>query len=361
MVKMKDGIDIPEVEGEIVVLCGGPGGEREVSLASGGEVHAALTRAGMACRLVDVPENNPTDFLERLDCGLAVMMLHGEFGEDGTAQEILERRGIPYSGSGPDACRLAMNKVAVKEWMLSAGVPTAKWALTDSAAAAAEQVKAAGLTYPLFVKPNNGGSSVGASRADNPEALTDAVALALACHGSDGTVLVEELINGREMTAGWVGGQLLPFIEMKAQNKFYDYDAKYKSDATIYHCPAAVEGKTLLEARRHVLAIVEHIGARDLARVDFILSDRGPMFLELNALPGFTSHSLVPLAARTAGISMEQLCVSLVAMAAARTIRPLRVLPFSSTDDDKEDESEIVDFQRVNWDRMQDFIGAAAE
>lgn len=302
--------------GRIAVLCGGPGGEREVSLNSGQEVYAALERSGIACTKVVLPQENPDTFLEGVDCDLAVMMLHGEFGEDGDAQEILERRGIVFTGSSSDACRRAMNKTATKILMKNAGIPTPRWTTSKDPEKAAAAVVEAGLAYPLFVKPNYGGSSVGVSRAETPYQLRDAVAKALE---DDRLALIEEMIWGRELTAGWLDGRLLPIIELNAQNEFYDYQAKYLSDATRYTCPAELDAGAAKAIGRHVLATVAAIGARDLARVDIMLGSDGPMLLELNTLPGFTTHSLLPMAAARDGLPMEELCVKLVDMAASRT------------------------------------------
>lgn len=302
--------------GRVAVLCGGPGGEREVSLLSGEAVYAALTRAGLACEKLVVPVERADAYLESIDCDVAVMMFHGEFGEGGDAQEILERRGIAFSGSASAACRRAMNKSATKILMRNAGIPTPRWTTSVEPENAAAEVAAAGLRYPLFVKPNYGGSSVGASRVDAPEELPAAVRTAL---DGDRLALVEEMVLGRELTAGWLDGRLLPLIEMTAQAEFYDYEAKYFSDATRYSCPAEVEPATAEAMGRHVQALVAAIGARDLARADVMLGADGPMFLELNTLPGFTSHSLLPMAAARSGISMEDLCMKLVALAASRT------------------------------------------
>lgn len=301
--------------GGVAVLCGGPGGEREVSLASGDNACRGLERAGVACRKVVVPEERPEAFLEELECGLAVMMLHGRFGEDGTAQAILERRGVPFSGSSSASCRLSMDKNATKEGMLLHGVPTPRWTVTDSARKAVSAAREADLRYPLFVKPNDGGSSVGVGRVDRHEDLERVAASALAV---DPLVVIEEMVEGRELTAGWLAGELLPIIELSADGVFYDYHAKYESEKTRYTCPARLDEDVERAIRRHCRTVIEFVGARDIARVDLMLGRDGPKVLELNALPGFTSHSLVPMAAKAAGIRFEQLCVSLVGMAAGR-------------------------------------------
>lgn len=346
---MNNNLAFQALPDDIAVLCGGPGAEREVSLASGREVHAALTGAGLENRLLIVPEKNADDFLERLDCGLAVMMLHGRFGEGGTAQRILERRGIAYSGSAPEACRLSMDKAAAKTLLREAGCPTPDWAVADSAEAAEEAVRAAGLRYPLFVKPNFGGSSVGVSRVDSPLALKAAVSMALACGGP---AVIEELVLGREMTAGWLDGRLLPLVEIETDRLFYDYHSKYESESTRYHCPADVEGAMRARVEEVVSKAVELMGARDLAAVDFILTEDGPMLLELNSLPGFTGRSLLPMAASSAGIGKERLSLSLAAMAAERAIPNLHILPPGGSGDEEEDTSEIIDFHCIDWKRV---------
>ncbi|MCD8350344.1 MAG: D-alanine--D-alanine ligase [Planctomycetaceae bacterium] len=301
--------------GNVAVLCGGPGGEREVSLASGQEVYAALVRAGVTCTKVVVPAEHPEVMLEKLLCDVAVMMLHGEFGEDGQAQEILERRGIAFTGSASDACNRAMNKAGTKILMENAGIPTPRWATADVPSRAAEAVEAAGLRYPLFVKPNHSGSSVGVSRVDSPEGLLPAAEKAMV---GDNLIVIEESVQGREFTVSWLDGELLPVIELNAQETFYDYKAKYLSDETRYTCPADIPAELAELMGRYTAETVAAVGARDLARVDIMLGQDGPTLLEINTSPGFTSHSLLPMAAAATGLTMEMVCLKLVAMAAKR-------------------------------------------
>lgn len=310
-------LNLNRLKGEVAVLCGGPGGEREVSLASGDNVHNALWRAGIPNRLVQVPAEHPETALENLQCGLAVMMFHGRFGEDGTAQAILERRRIPFTGSDSASCQLTFDKTATKEHLRALKIPVPRDVLIKAGSEnqAEKSLRDAGLAYPVFVKPNAYGSSVGASRADNREALQAALKAALAC---DDQALVEELIAGREMTVGWLGGMVLPIIEMTAATGFYDYQAKYISNATRYDVPAKLPAGVTEAVQAHTRAILQDVGARDLARVDFLYREDGPFFLEVNALPGFTGHSLVPMAAKAAGLSSEEVCRRLVAMALER-------------------------------------------
>lgn len=299
----------------IAVLCGGPGGEREVSLASGENVHKALLRSGLDNNLTVVPAENPANCLENLDCHIAIMMLHGEFGEDGKAQAILERRGIAYTGSDPEACALSMDKNASKLLFVENNIPTARWIVAGSSDEAVEKVAKAKLPYPLFVKPNDRGSSVGVGKVESPDALAGAVAATLS---ESGLALVEEMVVGRELTVGWLAGKTLPIVEMLADGVFYDYRAKYISDATRYICPAELPPGLAASIAEYALSVANCLGVRDLSRIDVILDRNGPMVLESNALPGFTSHSLLPMAAAACGISIERLCLDLVAMAAGR-------------------------------------------
>lgn len=286
-----------------------------MSLASGENVHRALRSAGLDACLTIVPEAEPDGCLEALDCDIAVMMLHGDFGEDGKAQTILERRGIAYTGSNPAACALAMDKNACKELFMEKGIPTARWVVADTPDEAEARVRSAELSYPLFVKPNDKGSSVGVGRVDSAAELAAKVAMA---RGESTRVLIEEMVSGRELTVGWLDGAALPIIELLADGEFYDYRAKYISDATRYICPAEVPDALAREMAEYTLAVADCLGVRDLARIDIMLGDDGPKVLEANALPGFTTHSLLPMAAAAAGISLEQLCLDLVAMAARR-------------------------------------------
>ncbi len=299
----------------IAVLCGGPGAEREVSLNSGENAHQALIRAGLVAEKVIVPETDPESCLRALDCQVAVLMLHGEFGEDGTAQRILTERGIAFTGSEAEVCALAMDKNACKELMRKANIPTARWAVCGNAADAENAVAAAQLSYPLFVKPNSRGSSVGVTRVGTPAELAAAVEKALA---EDTLALIEELVQGPELTVGWLDGKVFPVIQLSADGVFYDYHAKYISNETRYLCPAPLDAETTALVKRYAAETAALIGMRDVARVDLMLGRAGPMVLEINTLPGYTTHSLLPMAAAAARMSIEELSVRLAALAAAR-------------------------------------------
>ncbi|MDR1520328.1 MAG: D-alanine--D-alanine ligase [Planctomycetota bacterium] len=300
----------------VAVLCGGPGGEREVSLNSGRNAHQALLRAGVDSRLVVVPAESPEETLESLSCRVAVLMLHGRFGEDGTAQRILERRGVVFTGSDSAAAALAMDKAAAKGIFRRNDIPTPNWAVGDSLERLVEAVEEARLSYPLFVKPNSGGSSVGVSPVWRPEYLPAAARLALA---DDCLALAEEMVVGRELTVGWLDGEILPIIELRADGIFYDYRAKYLSEATRYACPADLPERIAAEVGRVADLAIRALGTRDIGRADIMLGPGGPMILEVNALPGFTSHSLVPMAAGASGMSLENLCLRLVGLAGMRS------------------------------------------
>ncbi|MDR0363050.1 MAG: D-alanine--D-alanine ligase [Planctomycetota bacterium] len=297
------------------VVCGGPGAEREVSLASGECVYAALSGAGFRVEKAVVPPEAPDRYLRDLECDIAVMMLHGEFGEDGQAQRILEERGVSFSGSASGVCSLAMDKNACKILFAASGIPTAGWLRADSVDGALKAIADAELTPPLVVKPNSLGSSVGVTIIREGNQLSDALALALSM---DKSVIVEEFVDGRELTAGWLDGGILPVVELIPDGGFYDYQAKYVSDKTRYLCPAELTGDMEEEISRIIRKTVEIIPVRDLARVDILLGEDGPKVLEINLLPGFTSHSLLPMAARAIGMDMPDLCARLAQMAARR-------------------------------------------
>lgn len=297
---------------DVAVLCGGPGSEREVSLASGDNVFRTLREGGYAARLVTLPENEPEKCLAALECDIAVMMLHGEFGEDGTAQSILDAKGIAYTGSEAGACVLAMDKDAAKRRFLANGIPTPRWMKVEYGESAEGFLWGSGLQYPLVVKPNSRGSSVGTSIVRKEEDFAPAVASA---RKFDDAILLEEFVAGRELTVGWLDGRVLSPIELVPDGVFYDYKAKYVSDKTRYLCPAPLSSRIYDEIIEETSRVCEILGVRDLARVDIMLGERGPTVLELNTLPGFTSHSLLPMAAKRDGVPLTDLCRMLVSMA----------------------------------------------
>jgi len=295
---------------QVVVLKGGPSSEREISLRSGTGVANALCDSGFLVTEIafDQPElpELPAEF------DLVFPVLHGSFGEDGQIQALLEARGLRYVGSGPAACKLIMDKLATKAALAAAGVPTAKWAVLKNAAAPMP----AALRFPVVVKPNEQGSSLGISKVAAGDAAGWRKALQQA-FALDPVVFCEEFLAGTEITVGLLGGRALPVVEIKpAGDHWYDYDAKYvyQQGKTEYLCPPQnVPASAQRQAQQFAEQAWTVLGAKDLLRVDFIVDAAGlPWCLEANAMPGFTPTSLLPKAAAIAGWSFPELCASLV-------------------------------------------------
>jgi D-alanine-D-alanine ligase len=300
----------------IDVLLGGFSNEREVSLASGGAVADALEGAGYPVRRLDVSAEFERVGREQLvGTGLVFIMLHGEFGEDGGVQQLLDQWGLPYTGSDPVASRVAMDKLQTKDIFGRRGIATARWRVVDEGAEAAQLVEEFGL--PLVVKPSESGSSLGVSIVEELASLGPALAEAARQRGS---VMVEEFVAGREVTVGVLGSEALPLIELVPRGEFYDYDAKYSDDAgTEYLCPAPLEESVAEALQAEALAAHRALGCRDFSRVDLRLTSEGQgSVLEVNTIPGFTSHSLLPKAAAAVGISFTQLVERIAELALAR-------------------------------------------
>jgi D-alanine-D-alanine ligase len=288
--------------GRVAVLMGGESAEREISLLTGTAVHQALVDQGVDAVAIDAVG----DLVGKLGSGRfdrVFIALHGRGGEDGTLQGLLEFLGLPYTGSGVLGSAVGMDKLRTKRLLHGAGLPTARYAVLRDEADLAEAVAQLGL--PLMVKPATEGSSIGMSRVDSAEQLPAAWQLA---GGYGCEVLAEEWIAGPEYTVAILAGQALPVIRIEAQGVFYDYHAKYTSDETRYVCPAGLppgEERALAEL---ALAAFAAVGCRGWGRVDLMLHPvAGPMILELNTVPGMTSHSLVPMAAAAAGIGFAEL------------------------------------------------------
>jgi D-alanine-D-alanine ligase len=297
--------------GKVAVLLGGRSAEREVSLKSGGMVLAALRAAGVDAHPFD-PRDRGLEALigERFD--RVFIALHGRYGEDGTMQGALELLGIPYTGSGVLASALAMDKWRTKLVWQAAGVPTPRYELlsagTDFAAVAAR------LGLPIMVKPANEGSSIGMTKVRRAEDLDEAYALAA---NHDPLVIAEQFIDGIELTGGILGREALPLIRLETPRDFYDYEAKYVADDTRYILPCGLPEAAERAIRAAGLRAFDALGCRGWGRVDLMLDRAGqPHFLEVNTSPGMTDHSLVPMAARHAGISFEALCLRILEAAA---------------------------------------------
>ena len=295
---------------KVAVLRGGVGSEREVSLESGRCVAEALEAGGFDVATSDI---RPDDMsvLDRDDIDVFFLALHGQFGEDGRLQQIMEDRGLVYTGCGPEASRLAFDKVASKQLFQQAGVAIAPSVEFDGTGEPGDlERQLAGLGMRFVVKPIRQGSSVGVHIVDG---AAEAAALALAVCDEFGDCMVEAFIAGREITVGVLDRQTLPIIEIRSKSGFYDYEAKYLDDQTEYLFDTIGDSETIARAGRDALACFDALGCRDFARVDFIVADDGtPYALEVNTIPGFTTHSLLPKAAGRTGLSMTDLCVRIV-------------------------------------------------
>jgi len=293
---------------KITVLYGGPSAEREVSLVSGKAVIDGLRDMGHDVFPSDV---SPTD-LSGLDepCDVVFPVLHGEFGESGELQEILEQRGIPFVGSGSLASRLGMDKVATKRAWQAAGLPTPAWELITRAAPAST------LPPPVVVKPVDSGSSIDVSICKSQIDM-DLASDACLQHHLD--ALVEQFIDGPELTVGLLEEEPLDPIRIIVKREFFDYDAKYNGCGTEHHFDLELPHQVSQRCRELAREANRIIGCRDLARVDIMLDQKlEPYLLEINTLPGFTPTSLLPEAAAHAGIDFGQLVDRLVRRAAAR-------------------------------------------
>ena len=302
----------------IAVLAGGTSAEREVSLNTGAQVVAALQECGHRVTQVDTAD---LGFIERLRTGgfdAVFICLHGRFGEDGTVQGLLELLGMPYVGSGVLASALAMDKVMSKHIFVAEGLLTPAFRVLRAGARLAVDEIVAALGEKLVVKPANEGSSVGMSIVHNPAELPAAVSLAFE---HDTTVVIEAFVAGSEVTVGVVGNEdpiALPTLEVVPEHEFYDYDSKYVPGMSRHIIPARVSDAARVECQRVALAAHQALGCRGMSRADTIVTaDDQVYLLEVNTIPGMTSTSLLPDAARAAGIDFPQLCDRLVALALA--------------------------------------------
>jgi len=295
--------------GKVAVLLGGPSAEREVSLMSGNGVVGALRSEGVDAHPFDPAEREVWD-LKRDGFDCVFIALHGRFGEDGTVQGALETLQIPYTGSGVMASALAMDKWRTKLVWLACGIPTPGYCVaradTDWMRVVAE------LGLPLIVKPAREGSTIGITKVSRVDGGEMASAWQAAAKHDD-LVLIEEFVTGQELTASIVNGIALPLIRIEAPGGNYDYHSKYFSDETKYFCPAGLPDAKEQEIRAMALRAFDVVGCRGWGRLDLILRADGSFsLLEVNTSPGMTGHSLVPMAARAAGMSYSQLCVEIL-------------------------------------------------
>lgn len=295
--------------GKVAVLFGGTSAEREVSLHSGARVMAALQGQGIDVHPFD-PATQPLDALKGYE--RAFVALHGRHGEDGTIQGALEVMHIPYTGSGVLASALAMDKFRTKLMWQAAGLPVPEYALLTAESDFADIEEELGL--PLFVKPAREGSSIGVTKVKTPGGLKAAYDEAVR---HDPLVIAEKGVMGGEYTVGIIGDQVLPIVKIEPATEFYDYEAKYNRDDTRYLCPCGLPEKKEMQIRKEALEAFRVLGGRGWGRVDFLMDEAGNhYFLEVNTAPGMTDHSLVPMAARVAGLDYPALVRRVLELAA---------------------------------------------
>ncbi len=310
----------PRLLGKVAVLMGGSSAERAVSLMSGTGVLAALRSVGVDAFAFDPAERGLHE-LKSDGVARVFIALHGRHGEDGTVQGALELLGIPYTGSGVMASAMAMDKVLTKRLWSAEGLPTPHWLRLDASQRSREDLVAVpdAIGLPLIVKPPHEGSSIGITKVEGYSQMQAAVALAAQY---DDEVLCEEFIAGIELTCPVLGtgagARALPVIRIDAPGGNYDFEHKYYSDDTGYRCPSGLAAAEEAEVQRLTLAAYRSLGCRGWGRADLMLrtdpnrNDRKIFLLEMNTSPGMTGHSLVPMSARAAGLSYEQLCLQLL-------------------------------------------------
>jgi D-alanine-D-alanine ligase len=297
--------------GKVGVLYGGDSAEREVSIMSGTGVHRALCSAGVDAHLFDTGKRSLAELAaERFD--RVFIALHGRYGEDGTIQGALELLKIPYTGSGPLASALAMDKIMTKRIWVNEGLPTPRYLALDDAMSAPDVTAELGL--PLIVKPPHEGSTLGVTKVSVASELQAAYVVAARF---DDVVLAEQFIEGRELTVAILGSgasaKALPVIEIVAPQGNYDYEHKYFTDDTRYLCPADLSPQTTQRVQEICVAAYRTLGCEGWGRADVMLgAGDEPYLLEINTSPGMTGHSLVPMAAAASGMTYEDLCVAIL-------------------------------------------------
>lgn len=300
--------------GKVAVLMGGLSAEREVSLKSGGAVLAALQKRGVDAHGIDAGKD-VMQILARGQYDRVFIALHGRWGEDGVIQGALEVLGIPYTGSGVLGSALGMDKLRCKLLWTGCGIPTPDYAVYTGNKQL--EAMAARLGFPLFVKPAHEGSSIGIGKATTLEELRRACEHAAQF---DSTVLIERCIVGQELTAGLLGDTELPLIRLETPRAFYDYEAKYLLDSTRYLCPSGLDAEQERKIQKIARQAFDSVGCSGWGRVDFMLDQLGtPYVLEVNTVPGMTDHSLVPMAAKQAGLSFDELVLRILETSTMRT------------------------------------------
>jgi D-alanine-D-alanine ligase len=293
--------------GRVGVLLGGQSSEREISLQSGNAVVAALKEAGVDHVAIDVGANAIAD-IQAAKIDRVFLALHGAGGEDGRMQAVLEYLNIPFTGSGVQASALGMDKLRTKQLWRGIGLPTPDFAVLQEHSD--WQNVLADLGGEVMVKPANEGSSIGMARVSNAKDL--ATAYQNAAH-YDGSVIAERLIVGAEYTVAILDGEALPPIKLETDHHFYDFNAKYIADDTRYICPCGLSPEKEQELKSLALAAFDSVGCKGWGRVDVMANNNNQFYvLEVNTVPGMTSHSLVPMAAKARGLSFTQLVLTIL-------------------------------------------------
>jgi D-alanine-D-alanine ligase len=293
--------------GKVAILMGGSSAEREISIESGSAVYESLSRQGVDAHIFDPRDQSLCELVEE-EFNRAFIALHGRGGEDGTVQGALQSLGIPYTGSGVLGSAIAMDKVRTKLIWKSSGLLTPDY--FERSNESDLEILPSNLEFPLIIKPISEGSSLGVTKVNNRDELLPAWNKALAM---DDRVFAEKWIDGKEYTATILGNKVLPLIQLETPREFYDFEAKYTENTTQYICPVDLD-KGMEEAlAKIVFSAFSALDGKGWGRIDFIADDQGKAWLiELNTVPGLTSHSLVPMSAKEAGISFDELVITIL-------------------------------------------------
>ena len=298
----------PEDLGKVAVLMGGWSAERDVSLKSGGAVLNALLENNVDAHKIDVKRESIFDELKKGQLNRAFIILHGPGGEDGVIQSVLEVMQLPDTGSGVLASAIAMDKLRCKELLQGSGLPTPPYMSLEETTDM--RFVGATLGFPIMVKPALEGSSLGMSKVEDVAGLNKAWQVAA---GYGASVLAEQWVQGKEYTVAILGKAALPVIRLETKRDFYDYAAKYEDDDTQYHCPCGLNEEQELQLQRLALEAFAVVGAKGWGRVDIMSDEEGkPSVIEINTVPGMTSHSLVPMAAKAKGLSFAELVFNIL-------------------------------------------------
>lgn len=295
-----------EKYGKVLVLMGGWSNEREISLVSGSYVYDSLIKSGVNTIKLDLTKNNLNE-IEKISPDRVFIILHGKGGEDGEIQKYLDSLNIPYTGSNSESSKLCMNKRSTKEILLSNDILTPNYEKISEKEISSIKKR---FQYPFIVKPSAEGSSIGVYIVENDGDLERAIS---ANEKISSDFIAEDYIEGLEYTVGILGDSALPVIKLLPPGKFYDFNAKYESDKMQYICPSQLDDSMEYELKKISLNCFKACGCKGWGRVDIIIDDKGnPWVIELNTVPGMTSHSLVPLAAKQRDIDFENLVLKIL-------------------------------------------------